>query len=185
MTSITFAAAPSLHLPAGRWRVDGMRSHLGVSVRVGGLATVRGRFTDVAGHLDVTDRPEDTTVLAEIATGSLTSGSSYWDRVLAAAGLVDATTHPVLRYRSTALRPGRVAGTWALQGVLTPGAGLGPLTFDLAGPSPVAPGRAAFRARGALPSAVAAALLARGDAQCLLGPTMSLDLRIEVLAPSA
>ncbi|WP_219418266.1 YceI family protein [Pseudonocardia nigra] len=183
MTTTTAAPVRSLGLPTGRWVVDARRSHLGVAVRIGGLATVRGRFTDVRGHVDVAAEPERSAVVAEIRTGSLTSGSPRWDRILTAAGLVDAAAHPVLTYRSTALRALPTPGRWRLDGVLTTRRGAERLTFALAGPTAGADGRAGFRARAKLPAVVAAQLLARRDAELLLGPDLALDLQVEVAKP--
>jgi polyisoprenoid-binding protein YceI len=171
-------------LPAGRWLVDGRGSQLGVTVRVGGWATVCGRFTQVRGHVDVGVEPGECAVVAEIATASLSSGSRYWDRVLAAAGLVDTTANPLLRYRSTSVHPDGDQG-WRVDGVLDTRGGAEPLAFALAGPATTSDGSARFRARGELPTTVAAALLGRAEAAALLGPTLALDLQVRVRPPGS
>ena len=169
-------------LAPGRWLVDGRRSQLTVTVRVGGWASVRGRFAEVRGHVDLGAEPGECAVVAEIATASLTSGSSRWDRVLAAAGLVDAAANPVLRYRSTAVTTAGT-GRCRVDGELDTRAGSQPLAFTLTGPDAVRGGRARFQACGALPTAVGARLLGRPEAAALVGPVLQLDLQVEVLAP--
>lgn len=167
----------------GRWVVDASCSHLQVAVRVGGLASVHGRFPELSGHIEVATDPLASRIVAQVGTATLTTGNAYWDAVLTSAGLVDTAANPIIRFDSTGMSPGTAAGRRQLNGLLRTRSSELELTLDLAGPIILAPDRVRFRAHGALPRVRAAQLLSRPGVQRLLGPTLHLDLAVEATFP--
>ena len=175
----TVAVAPRAHAAqAGSWRIDAANSALQISVKIGFLATVTGRFTDISGRVNITDGLLDSRIAVEVGTNSLTSGSKHWDSVLMNAGLIDTATNPTIAFESTGLTE-RGAG-WELTGVLVTERGCLPVTFDLECLSDLHDAaRLRFRATGSLASKDAVRLLSQPGVDKLIGKQMSVDLLIE------
>jgi polyisoprenoid-binding protein YceI len=97
----TTTTAPAL--AAGTWQIDPAHSSAGFSVKHMGIATVRGRFGEFAGELQVDDagavRVEGA---AEVA--SVDTGNEMRDNHLRSADFFDAGSHPRIAFRSTAVR---------------------------------------------------------------------------------
>jgi polyisoprenoid-binding protein YceI len=167
---------------ACRWHVDGARSRLLLDARVFGVVAVRGRFTAVAGHLDLPPDPLQSRIVIGVRTGSLTTGSARVDTALAASGLIDPSAGPVIGYRSTGVHRAPEGG-WQITGVLRTSRGARPLVLRLAGPPATAAGRMRLHARGRITRDDIAALLSRPGATGLIGPTAELDLRVELARP--
>jgi polyisoprenoid-binding protein YceI len=166
------AAAP------GRWVVDGASSTLQISVGVGFVATVRGRFTEVVGELVVAEPRAASSIRVEVASASLSSGSSHWDDVLRAAGLVDTQTCPTIGFTSTGLQ---AAGDgWTVHGTLRTARGTCPIRLQLHCRSESA-ARLRFEATGTIPSREATRLLSRPGVQRLLGRSMAVQLLVEAV----
>jgi polyisoprenoid-binding protein YceI len=183
-TSVARAAGQPAGVRPGRWTIDASRSTLQVSVRVGGVATVRGRFTDLRGQVDVAQDPQDSCIDASVATASLTSGSAHWDQVLTSAGLVDTQANPEIAFSAVGLHPAGPPGAnrWQLEGILVTARGLLEVRFDLtclgAGPDELR-----FLATGAVSSKEAVHLLSRPGFEKLIGRSMSIELAITARAP--
>jgi polyisoprenoid-binding protein YceI len=188
----TPAAAPALPRPdartscagtadtagPGRWVIDGASSSLQISVGVGFVATVRGRFTEVVGEMLIADPREASSIRVEVASASLTSGSSYWDEVLRAAGLVDTQACPTIGFASTGLR---AAGDgWTVRGTLRTARGTSPIQLQLRCRSESA-ARVRLEATGTIPSQEATRLLSRPGVQRLLGRSMAVQLLVEAV----
>jgi polyisoprenoid-binding protein YceI len=167
----------------GRYTVEATRSLLTLDARVLGRVSVQGRFTELAGHLDVDADPLASRVRIAVATASLTSGSRGLDAVLASSGLVDPSAGPAIRYRSSALHPPDRGAGWRVGGVLSTARGARPLTLELNGPPAVRGHRVRLHARGTVTRADIAELLARPGAARLFGATAELDLRVELTSP--
>jgi len=172
------AAASSAHWVAGRWALDAANSTLQISVKVGFVATVTGRFTDLHGHVDLAENLADSQIAVEVQTTSLTSGSSHWDSVLWGAGLIDSATNPTLSFESTGLS---AAGSgWTLAGLLVTEKGCLPAQFNLQCVSETTD-RIRFRATGSLASKDAVRLLSQPGVDRLIGKSMSVDLVVEAV----
>jgi len=173
------AVAASTALPAaGCWRIDAANSSLQISVKVGFVATVRGRFTDVHGQLDLADDVLDSQIAVEVPTSSLTSGSSHWDSVLMNAGLVDTKANPTISFESTGLSPR--GDNWLLDGVLVTGRGCLEIQLELACLGHDV-SRIRFRATGSISSKDAVRLLSQPGVDRLIGKSMGIDLVVEAV----
>lgn len=166
---------------SGRWVLDAGRSNLRVSVKVGFLATVYGRFCDMSGHVDISRDLLSSRIAVEVGTASLTSGSSHMDALLHGAGIVDSKANPIIAFESTALKA-ESDGTWWLHGDLATGNGSLPASLQLNEPTVIQPGRMRFRATGSLPTRDAVWLLSHPGVERLLGRHMGLDLTVEAVA---
>ncbi len=161
---------------AGRWAIDATRSTLRVSVRVGVLATARGTFADVVGHVDFAVDPTASRVEVSVGTSSLSSGSACLDSLLHGAGVIDSAANPTIGFVSRALRP-RPAGGWFLDGLLATDSAVLDVTLDMTDPVRQ-DGAFLFRAKGRLPSREAVRLLSHPGVERVLGKTMELDLTV-------
>jgi hypothetical protein len=160
------AAAPTCSaagLVAGRWQVDGSRSALQVSVKVGLFATAHGRFHEVTGHVDVATDHLASTVEISVATASLSSGSACMDTLLHGAGIIDSD------------------GCWLLDGLLTTDGAVLDVTLRMSDPALGADGALTLTAVGELTSKDAVRLLSRPGVEKMLGRTMALDLTVVVV----
>lgn len=122
-----------------------MAQHLGIS-------SVRGRFTDFSGSIEIAPSPDEGTksrVKAVIRAASIDTGNGMRDQHLRSPDFLDVERHPELTYVSTGLTP---AGPdrWTVHGELGMHGVVRPVDLDLAhlgtGPDPWGGTRAAFRA---------------------------------------
>jgi len=90
--------------PVGTWAFDKGHTNLEFVARHM-LSRVRGRFTEFDGRVQIAERPEDSSVEVEIAAASIQTNSDYRDNHLKSEDFLQAETHPVLRFASTAVRP--------------------------------------------------------------------------------
>jgi polyisoprenoid-binding protein YceI len=67
-------------------------------------AKARGRFGEFAGDIQVSDRPEDSSVAVEIDAASIDTGQPDRDAHLRAPDFFDVEQFPTIRFRSTAVR---------------------------------------------------------------------------------
>jgi polyisoprenoid-binding protein YceI len=184
MTTSTLTAPSGLAgLAPGRWTVVPARSRLALDTRVFGGVGVQGRFTELAGHLDVAADPLESRIRIAVAIASLTSGSRRLDALLDASGLVDPSAGPAIRYRSSALHPPTATSGWRVTGTLGTARGARPLMLELTGPPTARGDRIRLHARGAVTRADIAELLARPGAARLFGATAHLDLQVELATP--
>jgi len=169
------------HLLAGRTRgvctVDPAASRVELTMRVCGLLGLRGRFTDVHGHVEWDDDPARCRVHVDVDTASLTAGSARRDAVLAAAGIIDPEAGPVITFRSHSIRSD--PGGWRIDGVLGTDRCALPLRLAVGEPETL-PGALRLRARGRVSRDDVVALVARPSAGVLLGPHAQLDLTLVV-----
>lgn len=116
------AATPA---QAERFEFDPKRTEVRFAYTMG-LATGRGRFTRVAGTLELDDaRPEKTSVAASIATESLTTGEPLVDAELKGASFFNVKAAPVIAFKSRAVQSqgegvAEVAGDITVNGVTRP-----------------------------------------------------------------
>ena len=180
MTAPTCAPAlldPAAGLPTrGRWRVVAAASRLHMDASFRGLFGIRGRFTDVAGYIDVGDDLEGTRMRIDVRAASLTTGSATRDAMLSAAGLIDPDAGPVLRFASR--RIARRGAALVVDGLIGTDRAVAPLRLDVELPLAAPATVLGLRARGGIDRDTIGALLTRPGVERMLGPTSTLDLTV-------
>jgi polyisoprenoid-binding protein YceI len=115
MTEATTATIPGY--VAGKWSIDPVHSEVGFSVRHMMVSKVRGRFTEFSGEIVTGDRPEDSSVTAEIGLSSINTGQEQRDAHIRSADFFEVETFPTMTYHSTGVRV--EDGDFVLDGDLT------------------------------------------------------------------
>lgn len=107
-----------IRLPApGVWTIDPWHSMISITVRHLGIASVRGRFSDFGGTLEIADPVEQSLVHAQIQAASIDSGNKMRDDHLRSEMFLAVDEYPVIEYRGAGLSP--VGGDrWTLHGEL-------------------------------------------------------------------
>jgi len=103
MTEATTAATIPGYV-AGKWSIDPVHSEVGFSVRHMMVSKVRGRFTEFSGDIVTAERPEDSSVNAEISLSSINTGNEQRDEHIRSADFFEVETYPTMSYRSTGVR---------------------------------------------------------------------------------
>jgi polyisoprenoid-binding protein YceI len=94
------------------WNLDPAHSLVEFSAKHMMITSVKGRFTDLKGTIQVDEsHPDRSTVEVEIAAGSITTGVGQRDDHLRSADFLDVENHPAITFRST-----RVEGAYAQPG---------------------------------------------------------------------
>ena len=144
----TLPATPTRTLAPGTWVIDPSHSEVSFSVRHLMVSRVRGTFGRFNGTITTTGDPAGSAVEATIEMDSVDTRDERRDAHLRSADFFDVATHPVMTYRSTAVRPDGeglvVDGALTLHGVTRPVA----LRLELngVGPDPWGGTRAGFTA---------------------------------------
>src|SRR5947207_3441690 len=98
MTSIATATP---NLAAGTWQIDPAHSHVEFAVRHLMISTVKGRFGEVTGTIQVDgDDPSKSAVDVTINVASIDTREPQRDAHLRSADFFDADRFPALRFRS-------------------------------------------------------------------------------------
>ncbi|MFJ2736849.1 MULTISPECIES: YceI family protein [unclassified Streptomyces] len=149
--AVTLARQGGAELPPpGPWTIDPAHSSVAAIAQHLGISSVRGRFTDFAGTVEIA--PDDVTrsrVEAVIRAGSIDTGNDMRDGHLKSPDFLDVERHPQITYRSTGVT---AAGSdrWTVHGELGMRGVVRPVDLDLAylgtGADPWGGTRAAFRA---------------------------------------
>ncbi|MGF0115108.1 YceI family protein [Promicromonospora sp. Marseille-Q5078] len=190
--TVTLARQGGTELPPpGPWTIDPAHSSVAAVAQHLGISSVRGRFTQFAGRIDIA--PDDVTrsrVEAVISAASIDTGTAMRDAHLRSADFLDVDRFAEITYRSTGLSPAG-ADRWTVHGELTLHGQAHPVDLDLAylGSGADASGvvRAAFRAVAELRrdafaiaySEVAAAGVA------IVGTTLRIELEIQAAQGAA
>ncbi|MFL5829726.1 MAG: YceI family protein [Solirubrobacteraceae bacterium] len=95
--------ASSTAIPAGTWIVDPAHSNVGFAVKHMGLATVRGRFTEFDGTIEIGEALSTAKAHGTVNVESLDTGQPQRDEHLRSADFFDAAQYPELRFESTAI----------------------------------------------------------------------------------
>jgi polyisoprenoid-binding protein YceI len=119
MSSTT--AAPAL-IPTGTWTIDPAHSGVEFQVKHMGIATVRGKFTEFEGTLEIGDGPAAAKAYGTVKVASIDTNEAQRDEHLRSADFFDAATHPELRFESTRIEAlddeaYRITGELTLHGV--------------------------------------------------------------------
>jgi polyisoprenoid-binding protein YceI len=103
--------------PAGTYELDTVHTLVGFVARHM-LSKVRGQFTEFSGTIEVGDSPQDSSVQVEVKTESITTHMEKRDEHLMSDDFLEIEKHPVLTFKSTAVRP-TGATSFELDGDLT------------------------------------------------------------------
>jgi polyisoprenoid-binding protein YceI len=88
-----------------RWTLDAAHANVEFSIKHMMISTIRGRFQDLEVDVDFDEAaPERSTVVARIATASITTNQERRDTHLRSADFLDAETFPEMRFTSTGIR---------------------------------------------------------------------------------
>lgn len=112
-------------IPAGTYVTDPAHTSFGFAVKHLGIATVRGRFRDFEGRLQIGDDLASARVSATVQTASVDTGEPQRDDHLRSADFFDAQSNPELRFSSTSVRAldserFEIAGELTMHGVTAP-----------------------------------------------------------------
>jgi polyisoprenoid-binding protein YceI len=105
-------------IPAGTWTVDTAHSTAGFSVKHLGIATVRGRFEEFEGTLEIGDDLSKARAYGTAQVSSINTDEPARDEHLRSADFFGAESNPELRFESTAIRP-LDEDTFEIEGDLT------------------------------------------------------------------
>lgn len=101
-----------------RWAIDQTHSEVGFRVKHMMIATVRGRFRDVVGTIEVDeDALSSSSVEARISVASIDTGVDQRDEHLRSADFFDAATYPEIAFQSTRIE--RAGTKYTIHGNLT------------------------------------------------------------------
>jgi polyisoprenoid-binding protein YceI len=133
----------------GTWTIDPDHSQIIVTARHLGMASVRGRFLEFGGRIDVARPIERSTVHAVIQAASIDTNNKMRDDHMRSADFLHVDQYPVIEYRATAALPDggdrwRMDGELTLNGITRP-VPLG-MTYFGTGPDAYGGTRAAFHA---------------------------------------
>jgi polyisoprenoid-binding protein YceI len=117
MSTLAEASREHTVVPPGRWTVDPSHSAVEFEVRYLAITTVRGRFRDFEGALEVDDA-DGVRAYGVIDVASVETGAPERDAHLLSSDFFDLDRHPTIRYRLLALRP-EGDGRYRLLGELT------------------------------------------------------------------
>ena len=133
----------------GTFAIDPAHSNVEFAVKHMMITTVKGRFADVKGTLDIPEKGEPT-VDVTIAAASIDTRTEARDNHLRSADFFDVEKYPAIRFVSTKAR--RVDDGWTLSGDLTIKDATRPITLDVveegAGVDPWGNQKVSYSARG-------------------------------------
>ena len=121
------AIAPTL-IPTGTWAVDPSHSTVGFSVKHLGIATVRGRFEEFDGTLEIGDDLSTGRAYGTAQVNSINTDEPGRDDHLRSADFFGAEANPELRFESTGIRP-LDTDTFEIEGNLTMNGVTNPVTL--------------------------------------------------------
>ena len=104
--------------PPGPWTIDPVHSSVVATARHLGISSIKARFSDVNGRINIGRPVEQSSVRAEIKAASLDSGIKMRDDHLRSPDFLDVETYPTISFESRALHQ-RGADRWQLSGDLT------------------------------------------------------------------
>jgi polyisoprenoid-binding protein YceI len=88
-------------VPAGTWSVDPIHSTVGFAVKHLGIATVRGKFEDFEGTLEIGENDETARAYGTVQGVSINTGDAGRDEHLRSADFFGVEQNPELRFEST------------------------------------------------------------------------------------
>src|SRR5215207_11491420 len=98
------STATATLIPTGTWAVDASHSTVGFSVKHLGIATVRGRFEEFEGTLEIGEDLSTARAYGTAQVNSINTDEAARDEHLRSADFFGAEANPELRFESTAVR---------------------------------------------------------------------------------
>lgn len=95
------SATAATAIPTGTWAVDPIHSNVEFSVKHVGIATVKGRFNDFEGTLQV--GPDGATGSGSVEVQSIDTGEQQRDDHLRSPDFFDVANFPKIEFRSTGI----------------------------------------------------------------------------------
>ena len=99
------STATTTLVPTGTWSVDPAHSTVGFSVKHLGIATVRGRFDEFDGTLEIGHDLASARAYGSAKVESINTDEPARDEHLRSADFFGAEANPELRFESSAIRP--------------------------------------------------------------------------------
>ena len=104
--------------PPGPWTIDPVHSTVIATARHLGIASIKARFAEVSGRLDIAEPFDRSTGHAEIKAAGIDTGNSMRDNHLRSPEFLDVDSYPMITFTGSGLR--RTGGdTWVMSGELT------------------------------------------------------------------
>jgi len=103
---------------AGAYALDASHSEVGFAVRHLMVSKVRGRFSDVAGTIEIGENPYESSVSVTIGTASIDTRDEQRDGHLRSGDFFDAEAWPTMTYQSRSVRDAG-KGRYVVEGDLT------------------------------------------------------------------
>lgn len=124
MSTTLAPSAPATALPTGTWNVDPVHSSVEFHVKHLGIATVKGKFKEFQGTLEVNDGGS-TSAYGTVQVASVDTGEPQRDAHLRSADFFDAENLPEIAFHSTSIVPTgdeefEIAGDFTIHGVTRP-----------------------------------------------------------------
>jgi polyisoprenoid-binding protein YceI len=109
-------------VPQGRWAVDPTHSNVEFAVKHMGIATVRGKFTEFEGTLEVGKELSSSRAFGKVKVASITTSDEARDAHLRSPDFFDADAYPDITFESTRIEAidsesSQVFGTLTMHGV--------------------------------------------------------------------
>jgi polyisoprenoid-binding protein YceI len=122
MSTQTDLTRTSPVVPPGRWTVDPAHSTVDFAVKHMGIATVRGRFNEFEGTLEVADDLAQSKVSGKVKAASITTDEADRDAHLRSPDFFDTERYPEIGFESTRIEgidgtSSRVFGNLTMHGV--------------------------------------------------------------------
>jgi polyisoprenoid-binding protein YceI len=119
------STSKSTLVPAGTWSVDPVHSTVGFSVKHLGIATVRGKFEDFEGTLEIGESDESARAYGTVQGVSINTGDQGRDEHLRSADFFGVEQNPELGFESTQVTQVdedtfEIAGELTMNGVTKP-----------------------------------------------------------------
>ncbi|HEX5851936.1 MAG TPA: YceI family protein [Solirubrobacteraceae bacterium] len=110
-------------LPTGTWNVDPVHSSVEFHVKHLGIATVKGKFKEFQGTLEV--YPDGASAYGTVQVASVDTGEPQRDEHLRSADFFDAENIPEIAFRSTSIVPiddeeFEITGDFTIHGITHP-----------------------------------------------------------------
>jgi polyisoprenoid-binding protein YceI len=115
-------------IPTGTWAVDPSHSTVGFSVKHLGIATVRGRFEEFEGTLEIGDDLSSARAFGTAQVNSINTDEPGRDEHLRSADFFGAEANPELRFESRSVRQ-LDEDTFEIEGDLTMNGVTNPVTL--------------------------------------------------------
>src|SRR5918994_7721524 len=119
------STATATLIPTGTWDVDPSHSTVGFSVKHLGIATVRGKFEQFEGTLEIGDDLSQAHAFGTIQAISVNTNDSGRDEHLRSADFFGVEANPEIRFESKEIRPldgdtFEIEGNLSMNGVTKP-----------------------------------------------------------------